>query len=469
MRNTYSRWDGLEHISTLVLGTMICSLIGFLLLVAMGYQNPIWDVYHNSGFAMHLLVYIVLITAFITGPIYAWLTWHALRYRPIDSVSDEALPTLSVVVPAYNEGCLVLQTLRSLADSDYPAEKLQIIAVDDGSLDDTWQWIEKARREQPLRIETIRQRRNQGKRKALHTGILNAHGSILVTVDSDSVVDKNTLRNMASPFVVEPRCGAVAGNIRVLNRIHTIPRMLDVSFVFSFEFIRAAQNQLKTVICTPGALAAYRADLVKLVLPEWLEQRFLGQPAKIGEDRALTNLILQHGHHVLFQSNALVYTSVPAKFNSLSKMFIRWGRSNVRENFHMMRYVFKRFRPEKRNAARLLFILQIWRSTMALPIYLFILILVINFPLYALLAALAANVLWGSLRALVYTRNYNVWDSLWSFPYGLYHFVGLSWISAYSFATMWRSGWLTRDLDDQGKSEELAIAAMTESTTISSQ
>src|SRR5690606_4516096 len=134
-------------------------------------------------------------------------------------------------------------------------------------------------------------------------------GEIFVTVDSDSVVKPDTLRALVSPFVANKHCGAVAGNIRVLNHKKGIlPKMLNVSFVLSFEFVRSAQSRLNSVLCTPGALAAYRRSAVFEVLPQWIAQTLMVQPSDIGEDRAMTNMSLKPGHHVLFQRNAYCYT-----------------------------------------------------------------------------------------------------------------------------------------------------------------
>jgi hyaluronan synthase len=106
---------------------------------------------------------------------------------------------------------------------------------------------------------------------------------------------------LVSPFVTQKNCGAVAGNIRVLNtKKEILPKMLDVSFVMSFEFVRSAESALNSVLCTPGALAAYRKDAVLKCLPEWISQTFMGQPSDIGEDRAMTNMILKQGKSVQF-------------------------------------------------------------------------------------------------------------------------------------------------------------------------
>ncbi len=411
-----------------------------------------WAIHTSLG--LHLLFGVGLCIMVATIFFYIWLTSGALRYRPVPGAEDGQLPTLTVVVPAYNEGELVLDTLRSLVDSDYPPDKLQIIAVDDGSRDNTWDYIQEAVNEHPDRITALRQPRNSGKRQALYQGFKRATGDILITVDSDSIVAPDTLRNMASPFIDDDDCGAVAGNVRVWNREHQIiPKMLDVGFVFSFEFIRSAQSYFRTVICTPGALSAYRRQLVMTVLDEWLNQKFFGREARIGEDRALTNLILRQGKSVLFQSNAVVYTNVPVVYGNLCKMLIRWGRSNVRENLKMARYVFTDFRGNNKTSARILLVMQCLRCFPA-PIWLALMIwMVLSFPLQALLSSLGGIAIWSTISAFIYARRYSFSESLWAYAYSIFYMASLSWITSYSLFTMHRSGWLTRTLDPQTASK----------------
>lgn len=112
------------------------------------------------------------------------------KYRDTASVSDKSLPSCTVIVPAYNEGELVYKTLHSLAASDYPNEKLQIISIDDGSKDDTWQWMIKAKHELGDRIAIYQQPENKGKRHALYRGFAIGTGEVFITVDSDSIVKK---------------------------------------------------------------------------------------------------------------------------------------------------------------------------------------------------------------------------------------------------------------------------------------
>jgi hyaluronan synthase len=93
-----------------------------------------------------------------------WRVYLVLTYKPVPECASADLPALTVVIPAYNEGRQVADTMFSVAASDYPADKLQIIAVDDGSQDDTWLWMQRANAEMPGRFTLIRQPRNMGKR-----------------------------------------------------------------------------------------------------------------------------------------------------------------------------------------------------------------------------------------------------------------------------------------------------------------
>ena len=115
------------------------------------------------------------------------LLW--MRYRPFASASEDDAPRLTVIIPAYNEGAMVESSIASVAAADYPRERLEILVVDDGSTDDTWAWIERAARRHPGLVVAMRLPRNLGKRGALAEAFRRASGEVVVTVDSDSIID----------------------------------------------------------------------------------------------------------------------------------------------------------------------------------------------------------------------------------------------------------------------------------------
>lgn len=392
-----------------------------------------------------ILVYFLLSVLVFQVLFLIYIAYLFIKYKPVESVSDSELPTCTIIVPAYNEGKLVYETLKSIASSNYPKEKMEIMAIDDGSRDDTWFWINKANSDLNNILTVYQQPVNKGKRHALHRGFTTGTGEIFITIDSDSVVEKNTVRNMASPFVVNKNCGGAAGNVKVLNKNHgIIPKMLNVSFVFSFEFIRSAQSSLGFVLCTPGALSAYRREAVLHCLNDWIEQKFLGQSATIGEDRAMTNLILKQGYDVQFQKNANVLTNTPTGFKTLHKMFTRWGRSNVRETLMMTRFVFGNFREKNKAGARFIFLNQWIRLLLVYPMTILMLYFLLTHPLLYLSSALTGTFIFSSIQMLFYTKRYNFADALWAYPYSVFYLFALFWIFPFAIATVKNGGWLTR-------------------------
>lgn len=376
-----------------------------------------------------------------------WRFYLVWTYKPLPEVGDEDLPTLTVVVPAYNEGRQVLDTLHSICQSDYPADKLQVIAVDDGSQDDTWQWMRKSEQELPGRVTLVQQPRNQGKRHALYAGFLRATGDVFVTIDSDSMIEPPTLRRLVSPFVHDKKVGGVAGNVRVLNqKAGVIPRMLEVAFTYGFDFLRASHSRVNTVMCTPGALSAYHREAVMPVLDEWLDEAFLGQPYRIGEDRFLTNLILRDGYHVLFQSNAMVFTNVPVKYKGLVKMLLRWARSDIRESLMMNGFLFRKFRQTPALGARVNHVLSWLDMTAAQMLLVTGLISLLTLPPVVALYTLIGAMVVGVIPMTVYILRHRSLSCLWAIPYSVFYVVALAWIPVYAIFTVHKSGWLTRQI-----------------------
>ncbi|PXY42681.1 glycosyl transferase family 2 [Flavobacterium cheongpyeongense] len=397
---------------------------------------------------------VAAILFFFKAGVFLYKSFLYFKYKPIESVSDDLLPTCTVIVPAYNEGKLVWETLLSLADSDYPEDKMQILTIDDGSKDDTWYWIQQAKIKLGDRLAIYQQPQNKGKRHALYRGFKLGTGEIFVTVDSDSIVKKDTLRNLVSPFVHNKKCGAVAGNVHVLNNKKAIlPKMLNISFVMSFEFVRSVESVLGSVFCTPGALAAYRKTSLFACLEEWINQTFMGEPSDIGEDRAMTNMILKQGYKVLFQRNSVVLTNVPEEYTGLYKMLIRWGRSNVRENLMMAKYVFKNFRSESKLGTRLLYLDQTAKIIMSFPYLIFMFFFIATHPLLFFSSTLLSILIISSFSAFFYGKKYSYSESIWAYSYSVFYTFSLFWITPYAIVTAHKKGWLTRGLSEK-KTEE---------------
>ena len=376
-------------------------------------------------------------------------------YRPVKPETDDAkLPSCTVIVPAYNEGAYVERTIKSLLNSDYPADKLEIIAVNDGSQDDTWKYISRGASLAPQQVTAINLPENKGKKHALYVATQAARGEIIVTVDSDSSVKSDTIRALVAPFT-DPQIGAVAGAIRVKNPEQSfITSLLDVLLVFGCEFLRAAQSVTTLVLCTPGALSAYRKSALLPVIDEWLNQTFMNRPALIGEDRALATLILRSNYKIVHQSNAIATTCVPRTIVGACKMLVRWTRGDIRENLMMTKFAFKNFPPRN---VRSWVLIAYWVALtqnlilpfVFVPAFFYMLFCGAKDPVIFLAANALLSLTWASIPAIIYAKNTRLRKAVWALVYGALCPMLLAMIYMYSFLTLRDSRWMTRDLKNK--------------------
>lgn len=366
--------------------------------------------------------------------------WYV--YRPAPVLQDSALPFVSVVIPAYQEGRGVRMAIETALASNYPADKFEVLCVDDGSKDDTFEHVRESCARHP-RARAFRLSENRGKRHALYEGFRHAKGEVIVTLDSDSEMMPDTLRELVSPLA-RANVGAVAGRVLVRNAKHNlITRMLWVQYVVGFDFARAYQSMLGTVFCCPGACAAYRVEAVRHHWLAWRDQTFLGATCNNGDDHHLTTLVLRSGHDVVYQSTASIYTEVPSEYRKLTRMFTRWARSNIRESFIYMSFGLQRAWRTRQPLPLIDGSLKVLTNVLRPVMFVLPIVLLLTNPL----AFLSGLVLVAG-ASLAYSAYYLRFDMsprvLYGAVYGVFAFVALSWIYPYAFVTVRQNRWLTR-------------------------
>lgn len=240
-------------------------------------------------------------------------------------------PMVSIIVPAFNEEDGIAGTIESCVNVDYPEDLLEVIVVNDGSSDGTWERMVEAKRRFP-QVHLIDLGQNYGKRGAMAEGVRRSKGEVLCFVDSDSYLASDALIALVQPFR-DPRVGSVVGHAEVRNASSNwMTKMQQVRYFSAFRVIKGTESLLSgTVTCASGCCAAYRAELVHELLPAWEFQRFLGKPATFGDDRALTNRILR-SHRVVYQASARAETVVPETPRAFFRQQLRWKKSWLRES-----------------------------------------------------------------------------------------------------------------------------------------
>jgi hyaluronan synthase len=218
--------------------------------------------------------------------------------------------------------------------------------------------------------------------------------------------------------------------------------MLDVRFILSFDMLRAAESVYRNVYCCPGALTALRASAVSRVLERWQHQEFLGSRCTFGEDRAMTNYLLDQGYDSVYQRTAIVHTVVPQAFGKLCKMLLRWDRSYVREEIRFARIVWKRPWP-----TRIMAFFDRFITNARYPISfsgLGVLPVLLEQDPTITVPVLTAMGLTSLFSVLYYLRSERSLNFLYGVLYAYFSSLALFWIFPYALATVRSRSWLTR-------------------------
>jgi N-acetylglucosaminyltransferase len=269
---------------------------------------------------------------------------RAFDGRRMAAHSDQDNPrpvSVDVIVTCYNEQpALLASCLRSVEEQDYRG-RTRVWVVDDGSDNraDLLPVLEAVNARPGWHV--LLSDKNYGKRVTQAFALREGNGTVVVTVDSDTVVAPDGIRRIVAPFRLR-KVGAVTSRLRALNaRESWLAGAIDVRYELLCERERAAQSYCGSVLCCAGPFSAFRRTAVKQVL-----ERYLGR-CRSGDDLELTNLLLEEGYRSEYQPAALARTQVPATIAEFALQQRRWNRSFYRELPKMFRIVAKR-RPYMR-------------------------------------------------------------------------------------------------------------------------
>jgi cellulose synthase/poly-beta-1,6-N-acetylglucosamine synthase-like glycosyltransferase/spore germination protein YaaH/peptidoglycan/xylan/chitin deacetylase (PgdA/CDA1 family) len=219
---------------------------------------------------------------------------------------------VSIIVPAYNEEVNAVNTINNLLLQDYP--DFEIIFVDDGSKDATYEIVEKAfAGVEKVKVYT---KANGGKASALNFGINISTGQYLVCIDADTQLQTDAVRKMMHYFV-NSRVGAVAGNVKVGNEKNVITRWQSIEYTTAQNFDRRAFDYLNCITVVPGAIGAFRKEAI--------EKAGGFTTDTLAEDCDLTIRILRKGYAIRNCTEAIAVTEAPETMRQFMKQRFRWS------------------------------------------------------------------------------------------------------------------------------------------------
>ncbi len=303
------------------------AIVGAILLLCLFILS--WAVYEQlaslSDFyykGVLIAVYSIFAGTFVITRFLFAMFYHAPREAGYE-------PTVTVLVPCFNEGEAIRKTIERIFSSGYPVEKLEVVCVNDGSKDDSLQHMLAAQTRHP-HLVVVDFEKNRGLCHGWGVATFLARGEFMVCVDSDTFVFPGSLHKLMQGFV-DPTVGGISGHCDIERAdVNLLTRLQDVRYYFSYKIMKASESVFGTVSCLPGCFSAYRRTCVLKVLSKWINATVLGEHGNFADDRSLTNCILKD-YKILYDDEALATTICPENWKQYIRQQARWERSYLRE------------------------------------------------------------------------------------------------------------------------------------------
>lgn len=286
-----------------------CSLILGLLVLGV-LSNLLFD---------FLFIYPLFMSfAWIIGGVYFYFHWERHEPGPEVVPSLPQPPFVSILIPCFNEEDNVAETIAAAAGQNYP--RFEIIAVNDGSSDQTGSILDRLTQDYPgLRV--VHLARNQGKGMALRMGALAARGEYLVCVDGDALLHPNATAWLIKPMLTAPRVGAVTGNPRIRTRSSLLGKIQVGEFSSIIGLIKRTQRIYGQIFTVSGVIAAFRRRA--------LHDCGYWDPHMITDDIDISWSLQRRHWQIQYQPSALAWILMPETWRGLWRQRVRWAQGGA--------------------------------------------------------------------------------------------------------------------------------------------
>lgn len=290
--------------------------------------------------------------------------------EPAAPLPDSELPMISVMVPCHNEERVIAHTIRGLLALEYPAEKMEILIINDGSTDRTAEIVREFKEPQVRLVEVPKALAARGKSGALNYGLRQASHPVLAIYDADNIPEPTALRPLAEQLVRDPRLGAVIGMYRAWNRHRALlTRFLNIEGIGFQWILQAGRWMLMRLTTLPGTNYVILRALVEK-LGGWDEQA-------LTEDAEMSVRIYQAGYQIQFVPASVTWEQEPEGLRVWFRQRRRWVRGS---NYLFRKYASSLLRTRPRRIG--------WELLYSLSLYyLFFLAVVISDVLFVLSVA----------------------------------------------------------------------------------
>jgi cellulose synthase/poly-beta-1,6-N-acetylglucosamine synthase-like glycosyltransferase len=242
--------------------------------------------------------------------------------RLIDGMTFD-FPTCSILIPAHNEELVISQTLEAMLKLEYPAERLKIIVINDGSKDRTREIIDQcARRDNRVQLFDVpKGEGGRGKSRALNLALRRVRSDVVAIYDADNTPEPSALRYLVAQLLLHPELGAVLGKFRTVNKNATLlTRFINVETLGFQSMLQAGRWQMHNIATLPGTNFVMWTKLIR-ELDGWDEQA-------LTEDSELSIRMYRHGYKIKFLPYSITYEQEPQEWKVWVRQRMRWVRGN---------------------------------------------------------------------------------------------------------------------------------------------
>lgn len=390
--------------------------------------------------------------------VYFWSIWFvkivcSRLYKP---VQKDFFAPMSVIVPTYHEDKDILsESVERILK--YSKEIVtEVIVVTDQREKDVAQFlITRYADEQRLHVIVS----PPGKREAVDAGVRFATNEIVSVIESDTFVDEKTLYELIKPFN-DPKVGGTVGDQRIYRPYDSLVNFFNTLVESTkYNITIPALSLFGCVTVLGGRCVAYRKSVILPLLPDLINEKFLGKKCISGDDGRLTSLMLKAGCRCVYQSTAIAYTVSPPSWYVLMRQRLRWHRNTSRRTIRALTCwdgVWAWKRPVI--ALQMIFV---WTNTIMMTLIIYALIMSIKsgnwfwfgrtyFDIFARIALLLLGItLTRIIRVYPILKYHNTrkWSYFPLFPW----YLTMMWlVRLYAIFTMNKQGWITRSASGAG-------------------
>jgi len=253
-----------------------------------------------------------------------YLSYYSLMVyeakKPNNVQKQRIFPKVSLVIPAHNEGKVILRKLENVKNLDYPKEKLEVFVVDDGSTDNTCQVVQNFINQNAVEVqlELLVLPRWLGKASALNYAWQCCNGEIIIISDADTTFEESAVTKIVQNFA-DSAVGAATGRLSVASdSIESLSTKMEKSYRNIFDVLRIGESRIDSTPIFNGLLSAFRRELLDKLKPDTL-----------ADDTELSLTIREKGWKAVYDPQAIAYEYPPDTLKLRVNQKLRRGRGII--------------------------------------------------------------------------------------------------------------------------------------------